>query len=72
MKMESFFTGPSDEDTTVHLDLSLKATKFIHSILVDCYEDSSYGKTSDELTATISYLESCIKSSSEKAISTNE
>jgi hypothetical protein len=61
--MESFFTGPTDEDTTVHLDLSLKTIKFIHGILVDCYDDSSYGKTSDELATTITYLESCIKHS---------
>ena len=64
MKMESFFTGPTDEDTTVHLDLSLKTTKFIHGILVDGYDNASYGKTSDELAETITYLENCIKNSS--------
>ena len=63
MKMESFFTGPSDEDTTVHMDLSLKTTKFIHGILVDCYDDSSYGTPSDELATTITYLETCIVNS---------
>jgi hypothetical protein len=72
MKMESFFTGPADEDTIMQLDLSMKTTKFIHSILVDCYEDSAYDKMSDELTATITYLEICIKNRSEKAISKNE
>ncbi|QHT65313.1 hypothetical protein GXP67_00800 [Rhodocytophaga rosea] len=64
MKMESFFTGPTDEDTTVHLDLSLKTTKFIHSILVDCYDDSSYDKTSNELADIITQLEINIKNSS--------
>ncbi len=63
MKMESFFTGPNDEDTSVHMDLSLKTTKFIHGILVDCYDDSSYGKTSDELAAAIAYMETCIVNS---------
>jgi hypothetical protein len=64
MKMESFFTGPTDEDTTIHLDLSVKTTKFIHSILVDCYDDSSYGKSSNELVDAIMYLETSIKNSS--------
>jgi hypothetical protein len=64
MKMESFFTGPTDEETTIHLELSLKTTKFIHGILVDCYDDSSYGKTSEELADTILYLENHIKNSS--------
>jgi hypothetical protein len=62
--MESFFTGPADEDTTIHLDLSVKTTKFIHSILVDCYDDASYGKSSNELADTIMYLETSIKNSS--------
>jgi hypothetical protein len=64
MKMESFFTGPTDEDTTIHLDLSVKTTKFIHSILVDCYDDSSYGKSSNELVDAIMCLETSIKNSS--------
>lgn len=61
--MESFFTGPADEDTTVHLEMSLKTAKFIHSTLIDCYDDPSYGKASDDLADTIMYLENIIKHS---------
>ncbi|MFC5537686.1 hypothetical protein ACFPQ1_25440 [Rhodocytophaga aerolata] len=70
--METFFTGPADEDTIVHLDLSMKTTKFIHSILVECYEEASYDKASDELTAIISYLETCIRNRSEQLNAMNE
>ncbi len=61
MKMESFFIGPTDEDITVHLDISMNKLKFIHGTLVDCFEEQSYGKASSELTNTIHYLETMIK-----------
>jgi hypothetical protein len=42
MKQESFFIGPSDEDITVQMDLSLKDTKLIYGILVDCFHKKQY------------------------------
>jgi hypothetical protein len=61
MKMESFFNGPADEDTSVQIQLSLKTLKFMHATLVECYDDESDGKSSGELSDTIIYLETIIK-----------
>lgn len=61
MKAESFFIGPSDEDTLVNLPINLAELKYIHGILVDCYaSDSKQGAASTQLEHMVLYLKSII------------
>lgn len=61
MKAESFFVGPKDEDITVNLTMSLVDLKYMHGILVDCYNQQPNARVSKQLENVIMFLDTEIK-----------
>ncbi len=63
MKIESFFIGPYDEDVQVELTMSLSDLKYVHGILVDCYnQDLENGLTSKQMEKLMLRINSIIRS----------
>jgi hypothetical protein len=61
MKAESFFIGPYDEDIQVDLTMSLSELKYVHGILVDCFnQDLDNGINSRQMERIITRINSVI------------